>query len=212
MQVRGNRLLSTRSAKSIDMSLRSRPWQGARSKPGPMATSAPSAITKGPGSCYPESSPEIRPLILPNGEWLCAARSQKRDEQAIYLCRSQDNGRSWSEPVRVTEAKEHPPDLVLLSDGTILLNFGVRHEPFSVQGMVSRDFGHTWLKTRLLYADDLPGTDIGYPSTVRLTNGKLITVYYRAGSKNDQSNGPNPACLAVCYDEKVLLKALEKLD
>lgn len=151
-------------------------------------------------------------LILPSGEWLCAARSQKRDEQAIYLCRSQDNGRSWSEPVRVTEVREHPPDLVLLSDGTILLNFGVRHEPFSIQGMISRDYGHSWLETRLLYADGLPGTDIGYPSTVRLKNGKLITVYYRAGSKQNQADGENPACLAICYDEKILLKALKNVD
>jgi len=148
-------------------------------------------------------------LILPNGEWLCAARSQKRDEQAIYVCRSKDHGRTWSEPVRVTEVREHPPDLVRLSDGTILLNFGVRHEPYSIQGMISRDGGHTWLKTRLLLADDLPGTDIGYPSTVRLRNGRLITVYYRSGSKENPGDGTNAACIAVCYDEKILLEALK---
>ncbi len=150
-------------------------------------------------------------LILPNGEWLCAVRSQKSNEQAIYLYRSNDHGRSWSEPVRVTEAREHPPDFVLLSDGTVLLIFGVRHQPFGIQGMVSRDFGLTWLKTRLLFADNLPGTDIGYPSTVRLTNGKLITVYYRAGKKG-QSDELETACVSIGYDEKVLLKSLENVD
>jgi hypothetical protein len=150
-------------------------------------------------------------LILPNGEWLCAARSQKKGEQAIYLCRSNDHGRSWSEPVKVTEAREHPPDFVLLNDGTILLIFGVRHQPYSIQGMVSRDFGQTWLNTRLLLADKLPGTDIGYPSTVRLKNGKLITVYYRAGKK-EQSDKLKKACVAICYDEKELLKSLVNVE
>jgi hypothetical protein len=150
-------------------------------------------------------------LILPNGEWLCAARSQKRDEQAIYLFRSSDQGRSWSDGIRVTEAKEHPPDLARLSDGTLLLIFGVRHQPFSIQGMVSRDSGHTWLNTRLLFADDLPGTDIGYPSTVRLSNGRIITVYYRAGKIVDKDE-LEEACMAVCYDEKALLNALKNVD
>jgi Neuraminidase (sialidase) len=150
-------------------------------------------------------------LILPNKEWLCAARSQKRDEQAIYLCRSADQGKTWSEPIRITEAKEHPPDLTMLSDGTLLLIFGVRHEPFSIQGMVSRDLGHTWLNTRLLLADNLPGTDIGYPSTVRLSNGRIITVYYRAGKKADQDKNER-ACVSICYDERILLNALKQVD
>jgi hypothetical protein len=151
-------------------------------------------------------------LILPNGEWLCAVRSQIRDEQAIYVCRSADSGRTWSQPKRITEAREHPPDLIMLCDGTILLIFGVRHEPYSIQGMVSRDFGVTWLNTRLLFADNLPGTDIGYPSTVRLKSGKILTVYYRSGSKTNQGDGTNPACLAICYDEKTLLNAIEDVD
>lgn len=151
-------------------------------------------------------------LILPNGKWLCAARSQQRDEQAIYTCHSTDQGKTWSPPVKVTSAREHPPDLTLLSDGTILLNFGVRHKPFSVQGLISRDFGQTWLTTRLLFADDLPGGDIGYPSTARLKSGRLVTVYYRAGSPTDPGDGSYPACLAICYDEKDLLEALKKVD
>jgi hypothetical protein len=77
--------------------------------------------------------------------------------------------------------------------------------------MISRDFGQTWLNTRLLLADNLPGTDIGYPSTVRLTNGKLITVYYRAGKK-EQSGELETACMAICYDEKVLLKSLDNVE
>ncbi|MBN1349345.1 exo-alpha-sialidase [candidate division KSB1 bacterium] len=149
-------------------------------------------------------------LILPDGDWLCAARSQKRDEQAIYTCRSKDKGESWSQPQRVTEGKEHPPDLTLLSDGSILLVFGVRHEPFGIQGMVSRDSGHTWLTTRLLFADDLPGTDIGYPSTVRMADGRLVTVYYRKDGIGKFGDPDFVGCFGVVYDEQALLAALTK--
>lgn len=149
-------------------------------------------------------------LILPNGDWLCAARSQKRDEQAIYVCRSGDQGQNWTEPVRVTAAREHPPDLVQLKDGTILCIFGVRHEPFGIQGIVSRDGGRTWLESRLMFRDDLPGTDIGYPSTVRLSNGRLITAFYQTGYKKNPEEEFRPACLAICYDEQELLEALEE--
>ena len=34
-------------------------------------------------------------LLLPDGDWLFAARSEQRDEQAIYTCRSTDAGRTW---------------------------------------------------------------------------------------------------------------------
>ncbi|MCI0513602.1 glycoside hydrolase [candidate division KSB1 bacterium] len=148
-------------------------------------------------------------LILPNGEWLAAARSQLKEEQAIYLCRSADQGQTWSTPARITEAMEHPPDLVRLGDGSILLVFGVRHQPFSIQGMLSRDQGHTWLQTRLLFADQLPGTDIGYPSTVRLKNGRLISVFYQTGYKKTAAAEPVPACEAIIYDETELLKTLK---
>lgn len=148
-------------------------------------------------------------LILPNGEWLCAGRSEKADEQAIYVCHSTDAGKTWTAPVRVTESFEHPPDLVQLSDGTILCIFGVRHEPFGIQGIVSRDNGHTWLESRLLFRDDLNGKDIGYPSTVRLSNGRLITVFYQTGYKIKPEEEPRPACEAIVYDEQELLKALQ---
>jgi hypothetical protein len=148
-------------------------------------------------------------LILPNGDWLCAARSQKHEEQAIYCLRSTDSGQTWSTPVQVTNSKEHPADLTLLSDGSILLVFGVRNQPCGVQGMLSRDNGRTWLKTRMQLADHLPRPDIGYPSTVRLPNGRMVTVYYRADAVGKVGDPTWVSCIAVCYDEAVLLAAFE---
>ena len=150
-------------------------------------------------------------LPLPSGEWLLAARSEKPDEQAIYALHSSNAGRTWRLTGRVTEAREHPPDLTLLGNGWVLLAFGHRHPPFGVQGMVSKDNGYTWEPRRLVFEDQLFGGDTGYPSTARLADGRLITLFYSAGSK-EIPHAPYEAiavcCRAVCYDEKALVGAL----
>ena len=89
-------------------------------------------------------------IFLPDGDWLFAARSE--DEAALYTCRSSDAGQTWGDLQRVTEASEHPPDLTLLSDGHVLLNFGRRHAPFGVEGVISADGGRSWSPRRLRYS------------------------------------------------------------
>lgn len=148
--------------------------------------------------------------VLPNGRWLFVARSEENDEQAIYTCISDDQGRTWQLLGRVTEPSEHPPDLTLLSNGWLLLLFGRRHPPYGVQGIISRDDGLTWDARRLVLDDTLPGGDIGYPSTVRLDNGRLITAYYTAGTSEKQweiYTATQTACKVVCYNEDALIEA-----
>ena len=148
-------------------------------------------------------------LFLPDGDWLFAARSE--DEAAIYTCRSSDRGETWADLQRVTEAREHPPDLTLLADGHILLNFGRRHPPFGVEGVLSSDGGRTWNPRRCRFSAELPGTDIGYASTARMGGGRLVTLFYSAGSTavpQDTYNAIDVYCQAVCYDEAALLEAL----
>ncbi len=146
--------------------------------------------------------------LLPDGRWLFVARSEDRDEQAIYSCVSDDLGYTWRMIGRVTEAKEHPPDITLLSNGWLLLLFGRRVPPFGVQGMISRDGGMTWDEGRLVLDDSLPGADIGYPSTARLDNGRLVTAYYTAGTSERQwemFRAADVACKVVSFDESTLI-------
>jgi len=149
-------------------------------------------------------------VILPDGVWLFAARSEQEGEQAIYLCRSDDEGRTWHLAGRITEQAEHPPDLTLLGNGWLLLTFGHRHPPYGVQGIVSRDGGITWDNRRLILDDGLPGGDSGYPSTIRMENGRLVTVYYTAGTREKQweiYTAVDASCKVVGYDEKTLIEA-----
>jgi hypothetical protein len=64
------------------------------------------------------------------------------------------------------------------------MTYGYRRKPFGNQARVSRDAGKTWSDPVTISADGASG-DLGYPSTVELGDGRLLTVWYElpAGSK-----------------------------
>ena len=99
------------------------------------------------------------------------------------MCHSYDGGKTWTEPQKVTRTSEHPPDLVRLTDGRILMTFGERNKPCGVHALISSDGGKTWDKEHeLVLVDHATNTDCGYPSSVVLPDGRVLTVYYAVGS------------------------------
>jgi hypothetical protein len=57
------------------------------------------------------------------------------------------------------------------------MSYGYRRSPFGNQVRVSSDHGRTWSEP-LTISDDGAGGDLGYPSTVQLDDGSLVTVWY----------------------------------
>lgn len=116
-------------------------------------------------------------LALPNNHALVAMRTDKL--QNLMVSRSGDGGKTWDSPTPVTNPSEHPGDLIQLQNGDVLLTFGERNAPRGVGAIVSHDGGKTWdPKTRMVLADDAPSRDCGYPSSVQLPDGQILTVYY----------------------------------
>jgi hypothetical protein len=125
-----------------------------------------------------EHSNETCLLALPNGEVLAALRSETGGHISVAV--SKDQGHTWSSPVQVTRDGEHPADLIRLKNGDILLTYGQRNKPFGVEAVVSHDSGKTWDdKTKVVLANEAANGDCGYPSSVQLPNGKIVTVYYQ---------------------------------
>jgi hypothetical protein len=88
--------------------------------------------------------------------------------------------------MRVTRDGEHPADLTVLQSGCVLLTFGRRIRPMGCGALWSEDGGHTWRADReiLLAGDGVESADLGYPSTVQLADGHIVTVlYYASGSE-----------------------------
>src|SRR5579872_720643 len=81
---------------------------------------------------------------------------------------------------------QHPGHLLRLTDGRILLSYGVceaDHQGIAVR--VSGDEGRTWSAAIWLVHLER-STDVGYPSTVQLSDGTLITAYYSNGIPQHQ--------------------------
>ncbi len=123
--------------------------------------------------------------VLRDGRILAAMRSGKGGHLAIT--ESSDRGRTWTSPVQITADNEHPADVIQLRDGRVLLTHGQRNAPRGVHAMISPD-GRAWDKSkRIVLADDAPNADCGYPSSVEVAKGRIVTVYYQV---DDLKNAP----------------------
>ena len=145
--------------------------------------------------------------LLPDGRMIAAARSESGH---VAVLSSDDLGRTWTDPVRVTRDGEHPADLTVLSSGRVLLTFGRRIRPMGCGALLSDDGGRSWRRDReiLLAGDGVEDSDLGYPSTVQLADGHIVTLlYYASGS---EMSGPEHgwgrvSCQAIhCREEDIL--------
>ncbi len=89
---------------------------------------------------------------------------------------STDGGRTWSAP-RSIGVWGYPSHLLRLKDGRLLMTYGHRRKPYGNQTRVSADHGRTWSEPMIVSGDG-SGSDLGYPSTVQLDDGSLLTVWY----------------------------------
>jgi hypothetical protein len=113
--------------------------------------------------------------LLPLGgrSWLAAARTVRME-----LIRSDDDGATWQAPQPVTERDEIVGDLARLKDGRLLMSYGVRIDGRrGVCAKLSSDDGQTW-SDPLRLAHTADGSDCGYPSSVQLEDGKIVTAWY----------------------------------
>jgi sialidase-1 len=100
----------------------------------------------------------------------------KQNERETLQTESRDGGKTWStpHPIGVWGLPSH---LLRLKSGKLLMSYGYRRSPFGNQARVSGDNGRTW-SDPIVISDDGAGYDIGYPSTVELADGKLLTLWY----------------------------------
>jgi sialidase-1 len=122
-------------------------------------------------------------IELPSGRLLGVIRVQgkKKDSDTslftVYSTVSDDKGLTWSMP-KPTGMVGSPPHLLLHSSGALICAVGRRTPPFGQRAYVSYDEGETWAKEYVL-CDNGPGSDLGYPATVEISDGRLLTVYYQ---------------------------------
>ena len=79
-----------------------------------------------------------------------------------------------------------PSFLTRLRNGNLLMTYGYRRAPFGNQARVSEDGGKTWSEPLTISGDGMGG-DLGYPSTVELADGTLLTAWYETMKGNSHA-------------------------
>ena len=91
---------------------------------------------------------------------------------------SEDNGRAWREDQPLTGSTEYPGHLLKLKDGRLVLTYGIRHAGmYGVGARLSDNGGRTWYRP-ILIVNLEDAVDGGYPSSVELDDGRILTAYY----------------------------------
>ena len=117
-------------------------------------------------------------IELNDGALLCLIRYHyPNGGLGIYKSVSRDGGHTWSTPEDM-DIHGSPPHLLRHSSGAIVLTYGWRHTPYGQRARISRDDGATW-SDEIILRDDGPDGDLGYPCSVELPGGDILTVYYQ---------------------------------
>lgn len=125
---------------------------------------------------------------LGGGKLIAVIRAERGDTSA-YWTRSDDNGRTWTPPVRL-DLDAQAPDLLTVrmagdSRTRVIFSYGELSQKFGEgrrTGIEARDadgFGRV-AGPRVVYHGHCSWGDESYPSTVRISETQLFTVYYDA--------------------------------
>lgn len=110
----------------------------------------------------------------------CLFRGERGNKSWIYQAHSYDFGRScsWTSPAK-TGIEGEGAHVIRLEDGRLLCTYGHRKRPYGIRACYSYDEGITWdHEDFVTIRDDGGGRDIGYPKSLELEGGLVLTVYY----------------------------------
>ncbi len=118
-------------------------------------------------------------MVNTPGRWLAASRNNHRSRryQIVELCVSEDDGKTWRRDQPLTLPMQVTGHLMRLADGRVMVSYGNRNwGNYGVDVRFSEDEGKTWSPP--VRIADAPFADCGYPSSVQLPDGRVVTAYY----------------------------------
>jgi sialidase-1 len=129
---------------------------------------------------------ELHAVETTDGRIVVHIRNHNRRNAGETLqAESEDGGKTWSVPHEIG-VWGLPSHLLRLRDGRLLMSYGYRKPPFGNQARISGDGGRRWSDALTISVDGASG-DLGYPSTVQLDDGSLITVWYELPTGQDRA-------------------------
>ena len=132
---------------------------------------------------------EPHAVEVTDGEIVALFRYQPSDRNQSYLRQSEsrDGGRNWTTS-HATGIWGYPPHLIRLRDGRILVSYGVRRKPYGEKACISLDGGDTWETDKEIMIQAAMNSDLGYPASVQLNDGSILTVYYQVDKMGEKTS------------------------
>ncbi len=132
------------------------------------------------------ASEEPYAFALADGTIICHIRAEIGSPKrlfTIFQSVSTDGGKTWSKPVQLLDTFGGAPAHIMQhSSGALISVYGDRQAPFYIKAMISLDGGKTWDTDHAIYENGI-SADIGYPSTVEMPDGSLLTIFYAVPEK-----------------------------
>lgn len=150
------------------------------------------------------SSDEPYTIQMPDGKLVCLIRVEPTF--ATWQSESYDNGKTWTTPRECLPENEGAPAHAMFhSSGLLIGAYSHRgfcgKPPYGIRIMFSKDYGVTWDFGHIIFefpgdVEGWPSQDLGYPTTVELGDGSLLTVFYAHLNANcDRTKSDNPAVI-----------------
>ena len=90
---------------------------------------------------------------------------------------SYDGGHTWGPYRKICDG--YPCHLTNLADGRVLTTYGWRQKPFGIRCRFGLELPLRFWQEEIVLTDDGDSLDLGYPSTVQLADGSLVTLWYQ---------------------------------
>ena len=130
-----------------------------------------------------------------NGDLLAVFRHTVEPNE-IRAARSTDGGRTWTKAEK-TGVFGLPPHVLTLKNGIVVMTYAKRVGDFGEYVVLSFDHGRTWDVAHEYCLAPCLNYDLGYPSTVELPNGELLTVYYQPTRYKAEKKADTPCLQAT---------------
>lgn len=142
-----------------------------------------------PDGYYRSNFHEPHCLEIENGKILGLIRAEGKNVPqgfTFFKTFSSDYGKTWSKP-ECTDIPGSPPHLMKHSSGAVVCSYARRKDNYSIRAVISNDGGKTF-GDEIVLDDSSDSSDLGYPASVELKDGSILTVYYQHFKSSEASN------------------------
>ncbi len=142
----------------------------------------------------PDNYHEPHVVELPSGKLVGMIRVERFDPEdkengfinfSMFQTESTDGGKTWTQ-MKPTGVYGSPPHLIRHSSGVLVCVYARRMPAFGQKVLLSKDEGETW--EDWIIRDDAPNWDLGYPASVELSDGSILTAYYQAAAEGEKAS------------------------